>query len=365
MKYILLVLLLLPQIACANDTLEISILTCSPGNESYSIFGHSAIRILDKENQIDKIYDFGGFDFDTPNFVYKFLKGKLKYHLSVRNTTRFIRAYTYENRKVIEQQLYLTELEKRQIVDQLNVLYQPENRYYFYSFSEKNCSTDLRDLLILVGVKFSNQQLPESKRDLINTYLKEKPWIRLGVNIVLGQKLDAKSSRFQSMFLPKYLQEEVRQSFLHNAELVKSEQTLNSVKPTKNESKAIKLFSPIIIFSILLLVYVVGFQKPIQLLLFSGIGICGLIITTLWFFSGHEEVTNNLNVLWCNPLYLLSIPLLLKNKSNPILTIIQTVGLVLAMVIWVFKVQCFDISIISLLLILALSHYKELKKWLQ
>ena len=362
MKRILLLLLLFHQMCYANDNLEISILTCAPGDEVYSIFGHSAIRILDKENQIDKIYDFGTFDFDTPNFAYKFLKGKLKYHLSVRNTNQFIRAYTYENRAILEQQLHLSELEKGQIVDKLDFLYQPENRYYFYSFLEKDCSTDLRDLLTLVGVKFSGELLQQSKRDLINSYLTEKPWIKLGVNIILGQGLDEMSSRFQSMFLPKYLKKEIELATLRNASLVKSEQKLNEIKTNQSTNKAIKFFSPIVIFLILLLLYVIGFQKAISLLLFLGIGINGLIITFLWGFSGHEEVTNNLNILWCNPFYLLAIPMLLKNKSNRILAIVLTISLVLALISWTLGIQCLDRSIIPVLIILGLINYNEIKK---
>ena len=362
MKYILLVLLLFHQTSYANNNLEISIITCAPGKEVYAVFGHSAIRVVDKENRTDKTYDFGTFDFNTPNFTYKFLKGKLKYHLSVRNTNQFIRAYTYENRKVVEQQLNLTELEKQQIIDKLNFLYEPENRYYFYSFITKNCSTDLRDLLTLVGVEFSDELLKESKRDLLNTYLQETPWLRLGVNIILGQQLDEKATRFQSMFLPKYLQREIDLVSLHNIKLVKSEQALNSTKPNKPEDKLVKLYSPIIIFSILLLLYILGFQKQISLILFLLIGTSGVLITVLWIFSGHEEVTNNLNVLWCNPLYLLAIPLFWKNKSNKILIIVLTVSLVLALIIWVLGIQCFDRSIIPLLIILGLINYNEIKK---
>ena len=361
MKRILLVLLMINQMCYANDSLEISILTCAPGNEIYSIFGHSAIRVLDKENRVDKIYDFGTFDFDTPNFAYKFLKGKLQYHLSVRNTNQFIQAYTYENREVVEQQLNLSEYEKRQILDRLDFLYQPENRYYFYSFLQKDCSTDLRDILTLVGVKFSNQLLQQTKRGLINTHLKE-PWLKLGINMVLGQKLEEKASRFQSMFLPKYLKEEIEQSLFHKVKLVKSEQVLNSVKPNGVGSRFMIFFSPIIIFSIILLAYLLGFQKAIQLLLFFGIGIGGLLITILWLFSGHEEVTNNLNVLWCNPLYLLAIPLFLKNKTNRILTIILSATLVIAIVVWVARIQCFDISIVPLLITLVLINYNNFRK---
>ncbi len=52
-----------------------SIITCDTGNETYSLFGHTAIRITDVENNLDVVYNYGAFDFATPNFVAKFTKG--------------------------------------------------------------------------------------------------------------------------------------------------------------------------------------------------------------------------------------------------------------------------------------------------
>jgi hypothetical protein len=89
---------LISQLSYANDNIEISILTCLPGQEVYSVFGHSAIRVVDKEKSIDEIYNFGMFDFDTPHFEYKYLKGKLKYYRGKQKTSDFIDLYTNEKR---------------------------------------------------------------------------------------------------------------------------------------------------------------------------------------------------------------------------------------------------------------------------
>lgn len=363
MKLISLILSLIAfsHLSSANDNLKISILTCSPGEEVYSVFGHSAIRIVNQEKQIDKIYDFGTFDFSTPNFAYKFLKGKLRYHLSIRNTENFIRSYTAENRTLTEQELNLTEAEKMQLIDRLEFLYKPENRYYFYSFLEKDCSTDLRDLLSFIGVSFSDQTLKYSKRDLLNSYLIEKPWTRLGINLILGMSLDEKSSHFQSMFLPKYLQHEVGNTSFHNLELVKEERSLNSVV-IESKTGFKKFLSPLVVFSFLLIVFLFWTAKPMKLLFCLVTGVIGLMMVALWLFSEHPELKSNLNILWCNPLYLLYIPLFLRNKHSKFLTLVLSTTLIISTVVWIFNFQAFDISVIPILMILGLINFRELKK---
>ena len=49
-----------------SDKAEISVLTCSPGKELYSLFGHTAIRVHDPEQDLDVVFNYGTFDFDTP-----------------------------------------------------------------------------------------------------------------------------------------------------------------------------------------------------------------------------------------------------------------------------------------------------------
>lgn len=346
------------QCCLSQNTPEISILTCSPGEEVYSVFGHSAIRIVD--NNTDIIYNFGMFDFDTPNFTLKFISGRLKYQLGIQKTDNFINLYSRENRSISEQKLKLSQHEKNELIEKLNFLYRPENRYYIYSFLEKNCSTEIRDLLIENGVKFSNGKLEKSNRDLINFHLKTKPWLRFGTNLMLGKSLDKKSTSFQSMFLPKYLEKEISNSTLDSQKLVKSEKLINKVK-SKEESKWYKWTSPIVIFSILLVIYFFTLYKPLEQIFNFSIGIIGLILLIMWMFSEHPEVKNNLNILWANPLYLLYPPLNSNEQLKKNLAYVLIAMILISVLIWLTGYQSFDIGIIPVLLILTIMNVRYIK----
>ena len=65
----------------SKAALQISILTCAPGEDVYTAWGHTAIRIIDSSKQTDIVYNFGTFDFNTPNFLLEFIKGNLNFNL--------------------------------------------------------------------------------------------------------------------------------------------------------------------------------------------------------------------------------------------------------------------------------------------
>lgn len=360
LSYFFLLLLFCGTRGLAQENVQISILTCAPGEAIYSVFGHSAIRIVDYERGTDVIYDFGSFNFDTPNFALKFLKGKLKYHLGKRNPERFIQEYSLENRLVEEQVLNLNAEQKQQIIDQLNYMFLPENRYYYYSFLEKNCSTDLRDLLEKVGVSFRKAPLDLSKRDQINDYMKEKPWLRFGVNLILGTKLDVQSSEYQSMFLPDYLRNEIEEASNGEQPLVASFSDLNSQYPME-EGGLLSWLSPLVLFSALLLICLLRFPRFMQGLVCLVIGLIGLLIVSLWLFSDHPEVKNNWMLLLFNPLYLLYIPLIIKRQANRLLTNLLAVTLIGGVLVWVLGVQAVDIGLVPFILLMGLIHFKQLR----
>ena len=119
MKKITLILFLAAyiQVAGQNDSshLRISLLTCAPGEELYSVFGHTAIRITDSIQRTDLVYNWGTFDFDDPDFYTKFVRGKLDYSLSVSGFTEFMYEYDVTKRDVTEQELQLTGDQKMQL----------------------------------------------------------------------------------------------------------------------------------------------------------------------------------------------------------------------------------------------------------
>ncbi len=188
---------------------KISLLTCSSGEELYSTFGHSAIRVKDTTTGQDIVFNYGVFDFDTPHFYWKFVRGKLMYQLAIQSTYRFIRAYNYEGRSVKEEQFNLTRNEKAQLIRYLKKNYQPENRYYLYDFFYKNCSSIIWEVVkprINAELKFdSTAYKAKTFREMLHPPLEEMPWSEFGIDIALGLPADKKAGFIEQMFLPSYL----------------------------------------------------------------------------------------------------------------------------------------------------------------
>ena len=149
-QLLLYILFVLASVTHAQDfgpNTKISLLTFGPGNDLYSKFGHSAIRLNDPSQGLDLSYNYGTFDFDTPNFYGKFVRGKLDYILSVDRTAPLLRYYKRTGREVIEQDIILDEVAVQGIAAFLIDNYKPENRTYKYDFFYDNCATRLRDII--------------------------------------------------------------------------------------------------------------------------------------------------------------------------------------------------------------------------
>ncbi|MEY3498785.1 MAG: hypothetical protein RL308_454, partial [Bacteroidota bacterium] len=129
------------QILPLSKNTEVSILTCGTGTEVYSLFGHTAIRIKDVDNYIDQVYNYGTFDFSTPNFYLKFVKGDLQYLETSSSYGDFFQEYLYEKRSINEQVLNISQEQKQQLFDYLNASLKSDERFYTYKFIDKNCTT--------------------------------------------------------------------------------------------------------------------------------------------------------------------------------------------------------------------------------
>ena len=82
---------------------RLSLLTCSPGEELYTCFGHSAIRYTDTLNGewVDFVFNYGTFEF-SDDFYLKFARGKLNYMLSVEEFPGFQQGYLHGGVRKIE-----------------------------------------------------------------------------------------------------------------------------------------------------------------------------------------------------------------------------------------------------------------------
>ncbi len=341
---------------------EISIITTSPGEELYTVFGHAAIRVSDPENHADLVFGYGTFDFSTPNFYPEFVRGTLLYTLSVEPFDQFFSEFTQEPYQMKEQVLDLDSTEKANLVRLLEINYRPENRFYRYDFFYDNCATRIRDILnkaLNQNNLFSTSVKPgaPSFRDLLKTYLIDRPWIRLGTDLILGTPADKKLSPEEQSFLPFYLNLNLGQSkklapHSHEQSLVKSERYLMNNFPPK---QAYSAFTPIGFFWFLFLITILVLMQNrgkaiITILIFSLYSLLGLVILYLWLGTERTSFGLNFNLLWANPI-LLAI-LFTKHWAKRILSAFCLVLLAVLFVFMALKIQVFNSATIPLSLTL-------------
>lgn len=298
-------------------SLRISLLTCSPGTELYSTFGHTALRVQDATSGQDLVFNFGTFEFNS-DFYIKFVRGKLLYYLSIQGFNDFMYAYQYEQRSVVEQVLQLSCTEQQKLYVALLANAREENRYYRYDFLFDNCTTRARDMVArhtASPVLFKNILPPVAPtfRHQIHTYLNRagQHWSKLGIDLLLGSKLDKKVNNEQAMFLPEYLMTGFDKAEVQNHPLVKDTQPLLSM-PSPSEDKS--LFTPFVVFSIVFLAIVIlsisaskGAAKALKVfdaVFFFILGSIGVLLLVMWFATEHVVCRNNYNLLWALPTHL-------------------------------------------------------------
>ena len=205
--------MLFSQVPKLSSKAEISVLTCSSGDELFSSFGHTAFRVQDAKLGVDVVYNYGTFDFDKPNFYLNFAKGKLVYSLSRRSFEAFLYQYELERRWVKEQILDLNQDQVNQLFQFFENNYKPENRDYLYDPLYNNCSTITGDILenqFQGSIEFSDSHLEQQYtfRQLVHQHIKTNQWGTFGIDLAFGGVTDRMASVRQHMFLPYYAMEQ-------------------------------------------------------------------------------------------------------------------------------------------------------------
>lgn len=306
--------ILLAQNPVLSPESTISLLTCGPGPEVYTYFGHSALRVTDPVLKIDRVYNYGTFDFSVPNFYAQFINGKLYYMLSVVRYQGFVPDYINERRFIKEFTLNITLEQKRELFNLLEINYLPENRHYWYDFFTDNCSTRIRDIVVKAtdGTYLWPPEPAEhlTYRQLIMPYISLNNWAKTGILLMLAGGADQESSQVGYMFLPDHMHRLFSQAKeADGTPLCKPEKIL--FLPDYPKPIGTGLIHPYVIFSILLLIswgIVLYRRTPSVLmksffsLLFLISGAMGLLFCYMWFFSAHLVCHANLNLAWAFPL---------------------------------------------------------------
>jgi len=292
---------------------KISLLTCAPGEDLYTSFGHTAIRILDSSAHTDVVFNYGEFDFDVPDFYLKFIRGKLNYMLGAEYYDDFMYEYQTTQRSVTEQDLNLNNEDKKFITGFLRNNYLPQNRNYKYDFLYDNCATRIRDILFnkINGVSLTTSivQPNTSFRDLIYFYLDRsgQPWSKLGIDILLGAPVDKKLDNSTSMFLPDFLSKGVSEATISGKPYVTAQRHLVIAHTTAQPAGK---YVPLILISaicILILAFYFFFRNNlfathvIDSILLYITGLLGLLLLFMWFGTDHQACKDNYNLLWALP----------------------------------------------------------------
>lgn len=351
----------------ATNASRISILTAEGGDQIYNTFGHTAIRLWDTSQNIDIVYNYGTFDFGAPNFILNFVNGKLDYYLSQEGTDNYILNYVYQNRSLHQQILALDTPQINRLVNFLEWNMQPQNRVYRYDFLFDNCATRVRDIFEKMGLGIQiNFVIPKDNRSfrkLIHHYAyKQLPWLDWGMDLLLGLQCDRPITDREYTFLPDYIHSMFavsKNQLLGN--LVAEENTLFTAKPAAVQSAGLTPLSfNILILLVGLAITLMEYLNKISifkwdLFWMNILGLLGLVMFYVWFFTEHTVPKYNANMVWANPLYFVVMFCWLNKSTQPIfkkLCFFLTVLMGLFLLFGYYGLQPYHAATIPLVLLL-------------
>jgi len=355
----------------AIPKLQISVLTCAAGEDIYSLWGHTAIRVIDSSNHTDIVFNYGTFDFSEPNFIAKFIKGNLLYFVSANNYNDFVAEYQFEQRTVLEQVLKLSSTEKIKWYTALKINMIDSNRFYLYNFITDNCTTRVKDGLFKnaafqpVGI-----HVPTFRSEVVKApYEHGLPWIGLGIDLLLGAFSDQKPSDFQAAFLPFLFHQQIantRKLVTANNLLVKPTQVEIDKKDTANNSSLFVLIIVLLLYLFFskwnsLVTQKLAQVLDVMLLLVFSMG--GLLVMYMSLISNHTACYENYNLMWLHPLYLIALIFyFVRNSIIGKIGMVFFAAIVALMLTSYWLPQHFSKEVWTLVLIALLLNYRMIEK---
>ncbi len=327
---------------------EVWLLTYGPGQIYWQRFGHNAIWIRDPGLGLDHVFNFGFFDFEQENFFLRFLQGRLLYFSAAQPAQREFSGYIDENRSIRAQRLKLSPEQSLRLVEYLVDEIQPENRDYLYDYYTNNCSTRVRDALDLaLGGTLAGRFRPvtgeQSWRDHTRRLTAGDFWFYLGLEIVLGAKIDQPVSLWDEFFIPSELAASLAAMELEGVDGLQSlvledvilyQSSLNPppLAPENWWPRYLLMSMGLLAFA-WLACSLLRVLNPLLLvqgwLLLSGLA--GVLMLYFWFFTDHVAVGQNLNLLVFNPLWWVVLYWKRHKAAGPVLLLASMLALSLAL----------------------------------
>jgi hypothetical protein len=312
-----------------QDT-SVYLITCGPGTETYSHYGHSALRVTIPERKSDLVYNWGVFDFSTPHFAYRFARGRLDYMLDKDTFKRFLQAYLYERRWVQVQKINLEPQEIKILMDLISENLKPENRKYRYDFFYDDCSTRIRDLLekaigrnLIYAPSGPDEKL--SFRFLTGKYQRPYTWLNFGIDLLMGTPSDKKASYRDMMFLPIEMQTELSEALINrNGKMIPLLSNPETILDFNTPLVKPNFFTtPVFIFTLFCVALIIFYSmvknrrtiKTADIIIFAIYSSLVILMLFTNFITDHQQMKKNLSLLWLSPFVPVCLVAVILNKK--------------------------------------------------
>ena len=316
-----------------GEDLEVSLVTYGPGDIYWERFGHNAIRIRDRMSGESGDFNYGVFDFEDSDFIWKFARGHMRYMIDVGTSDLTQQDYIDAHRSVLEQRLALSAAQATDLRAFLLWNLRPENLSYDYDYLTNNCSTRIRDVLnsVLGGALkpvLTARPAPMTYREQIDRLMRAQPGLMLAMDLGLGPTVDRPLTAWQESFLPTVLARELGSVRVPDDQggarpLVVSERIIapNGLKPPPAAPP--NLLWPLGIAGLTLAAAILAprSRRPmlcaVLAVAFVGFsGVVGTVMLALWTATTHYAAWNNVNLLLFNPAAFVLVPALWRTRRG-------------------------------------------------
>ncbi len=310
--------------ALPGDSLEVGLLTCSPGTEVYALYGHTAIRVRScAPGGEDWVFNYGLFSFNRPHFIWRFALGECDYQVGAVPYRYFAEEYAGRGSSVYQQTLNLTAEEKARLWALLLDNMRPENREYRYNFFYDNCTTRARDRIedaVDGEIVYPAQDTACTFRGIVHQYTADHPWAELGNDICLGAAADRPISAREEMFAPFRMLRYADGAVIRGADGRERPLVLSTHEVVKGRGVEAAAEFPLppsacawlLVAVVAVLTAVERWRRAcywwLDVPVMALAGVIGLVVTFLFFFSVHPTVGTNWQVWVFNPVPLLAMP---------------------------------------------------------
>jgi hypothetical protein len=204
--------------AQTHDDPEVALVTMGPGDDVFSRYGHAALCVRDEVSPQGRCYNYGTADFSSyQSLLWSVLRGTARFFVSVVDEPATMTQYArVEDRTVWRQVLPYPAEARRRLVARLSLDALPEHRSYLYHHYRDNCTTRVRDHLDAVsdGALSTARAVRTERTWRARTLegLASDGRLLALAELLLGRSLDATMTRWEEMFLPAVLREEVQRA---------------------------------------------------------------------------------------------------------------------------------------------------------